>query len=128
MRLFAHLSLVLDTDLPNPLLAELLRTHYPNLVSHQDRLKWLLFGPDSWSIVPIAPPRSPSTPLWDLSGWFKSTGQVDKADAKFKRARWMWYTGALAAMVTYVFASGLVQIEFSEEDTRRRSDALSSAH
>ena len=110
-------------------------------MAHYDRLKWSLFGPDSWSIVPVVPPKTtpsvwadlPSfSPLsWlGLDGGAKTgqsgDGQSEKsaaapkretaAEKAFKRGRWMWYAGALGAMVVYVFGSGLVKIEFGGDD------------
>lgn len=140
LRLFANLSLILDPALPNSLLPAFIQSTYPALVAHYDRLKWSLFGPDSWSIVPVVPPKTASSIWADLPsfsplswlGLSSNTGsdsaggaQGEKsaapkretaAEKAFKRGRWMWYAGALGAMVVYVFGSGLVKIEFGAED------------
>jgi sorting and assembly machinery component 37 len=42
--LFAHLSLLLTPTFPNPLLPDLIRSTYPSLSAHHDRVRSALFG------------------------------------------------------------------------------------
>ncbi len=120
---------MLDTDLPNSLLSDYLKANHPNLVSHQDRLKWLLFGPDSWSIIQVTPPTSSTSwseylPSW--SSWRKSSEAAEgekkddatpkKVENKGKKGRWVWYASAAALMISYVVANGIIKIEFEDED------------
>ncbi|OCF31951.1 hypothetical protein I316_06334 [Kwoniella heveanensis BCC8398] len=132
--LFAHLTFVLTPTLPNPLLPNLLRSSYPTLIEHHDRLLSLLFPSGSWSSVPTIP-RSASQQrkqqsYYDIiSSWIPYNGNgraaashgnggvQGKKDGKsakekqFERGRWLWFAGATVAMIGYLLASGMVQIE-----------------
>jgi len=46
----------------------------------------------------------------------KKKKEVNPAEEKLRKGRWMWYVGAAGLMVAYVFGTGLVQIEFGSED------------
>ena len=136
LQLFANLSLLLDVNLPNALLPNLLKESFPNLVAHHDKLSQRLFGADGWSsIKSTLEVSSTQSTTWreTLSGLNpfdsgsstpKSKKEQDPRDAAFVRGRWMWYLGAAAAMVTYVFASGLISIEIGgdEEDEEEEEE------
>ena len=132
--LFANLTLVLSPTLPNPLLPDLLKSHFPAVVAHHQRVLQVLFpGPESlaWSNIPHIPPVQ-STATWSdylpSSSWFRrpATGRPaeqasekrkkSKAERQFERGRWLWYAAAIGGMVLYVFANGLVKIEFDKVD------------
>lgn len=123
LRLYAHLALLL-TPLPNSLLADLLRSTYPSLVNHHDRISALL--PD----LPRIAPSTPSTSWWDMftsspksESKSKTTTPKTSKDKSFERARWAWFATAGFGMIAYLFASGIVQIEFSEKEEGEWKDA-----
>jgi sorting and assembly machinery component 37 len=119
LRLYAHLALLL-TPLPNPLLADLLRSTYPALVRHHDRISALLPDP------PRIAPSTPSTSWWDMftsSPKSKANSTKTSKDKSFERARWAWFATAGFGMIAYLFASGIVQIEFSEKEEGEWKDA-----
>jgi sorting and assembly machinery component 37 len=121
LRLYAHLALLL-TPLPNPLLADLLRSTYPALVNHHDRISALLPDP------PRIAPSTPSTSWWDMftsspKSKSKTTTTKTSKDKSFERARWAWFATAGFGMIVYLFASGIVQIEFSEKEEGEWKDA-----
>jgi sorting and assembly machinery component 37 len=119
LRLYAHLALLL-TPLPNPLLADLLRSTYPALVRHHDRISALLPDP------PRIAPSTPSTSWWDMftsSPKSKANTTKTSKDKSFERARWAWFATAGFGMIAYLFASGIVQIEFSEKEEGEWKDA-----
>jgi sorting and assembly machinery component 37 len=114
--------MVLSVSLPNPLLARLLDTSYSNLVQHHDRLLAHLFG--SWSsIVRLPDPVTIPTTLWESlkSLWPRANAETEDKkpltdkEKRFQYGRWIWYGFAVGSMVTYLLASGLVKIEFTEE-------------
>jgi sorting and assembly machinery component 37 len=129
LRLYAHLALLL-TPLPNPLLADLLRSTYPALVEHHDRIAALL--PESPRITPSTPTKS----WWDLwpgsssvSGAGSSKPKNTKTtktskDKSFERARWAWFATAGFGLIGYMFAAGIIQIDFGggEEEWRDASE------
>lgn len=135
LKLYAHLALLLSPVLPNPLLANLLRSTYPALTQHHDRLSHLLFPSadpsDLWSSIPRLPRTEARTWSESLSsllptGWqgTPSTAKPEsgkrkaksKKEKEFERARWLWFAGAGLGMVTYLFASGIVSIQFGSDD------------
>jgi sorting and assembly machinery component 37 len=121
LRLYAHLALLL-TPLPNPLLADLLRSTYPALIRHHDRISALLPDP------PRIAPSAPSTSWWDMftsspKSKSKATNPKTAKDKSFERARWAWFATAGFGMLVYLFASGIVQIEFSEKEDGEWKDA-----
>jgi len=119
LRLYAHLALLL-TPLPNSLLADLLRSTYPSLVNHHDRISALLPDP------PRIAPSTPSTSRWDMfssSPKSKTTTPKTSKDKSFERARWAWFATAGFGMIAYLFASGIVQIDFSGEEEGDWKDA-----
>ncbi|WWD17008.1 hypothetical protein CI109_101444 [Kwoniella shandongensis] len=129
LALFAQLTFVLSPTLPNPLLPNLLRSSYPTLIAHHDRLSSVLFPHSSWSAIPCAPrpPKPEPTYLETIQSWWqpesspkpngekKKEGKTPK-EKQFERGRWLWFAGATVAMISYVLASGMVQIDFSGED------------
>ncbi|WWC62209.1 uncharacterized protein I303_104804 [Kwoniella dejecticola CBS 10117] len=138
--LFAQLTFVLTPTLPNPLLPNLIRTAYPSLLSHHDRLLSLLFS-DSWSSAPrtTAPPRSEQSYLESITSFISSpfssssppkTGNGQKKEKKsdqekrFERGRWLWFTGATVAMIGYLITSGMIKIEFGSGDDEEDSDTI----
>lgn len=114
MQLYAHLAVIL-TPLPNPLLADLVQTTYPVLVQLHDRMKASL--PDPPRIDP--PPR---TDTWWDTLTFQSSAAKPKtkpktsSEKKFERGRWAWFAAAGLGMVTYLFASGIVEIDWGGQD------------
>lgn len=143
LALFAQLALVLAPTLPNPLLPNILRSSYPSLVAHHDRVLKRLFS--SWSTVPMVVNQTPTQTTWGetfvswLPGPSKSRIQAPsssstnpKGDSKaqddpsskpktdkqkaFERGRWLWFAGAAVSMVTYLFVSGVVAFEFGDEE------------
>lgn len=141
--LFAQLALVLDTSLPAPLLCDLLLDEYPTLVSHHERM--LEAFPDGWKGVQRLP-APPAPTLWStLSGalpWSSASSSSASVPAstdgeskskderrkeaaqlrKFRYARWAWFAGAGLALVTYVLASGLVDISFDDVNEEDEDD------
>lgn len=125
--LWAQLALVLDTDLPNTLLASFLTEQYPDLVNLHHRVQKTLF-PDGWParLPPPVPPTLTETLTEAVSGWWPFRAAEQPADAeaakkatedtKFKYGRWAWFAGASAALVAYVLLSGIVVIDFGGED------------
>ena len=127
LRLYAHLALLL-TPLPNPLLADLLRSTYPALVKHHDRIAALLPEPPRIAL------STPTKSWWDLWPGSASGSSDPKAksakttktskDKSFERARWAWFATAGLGMIAYLFASGIVQIDFAggEEEWKDASE------
>ncbi|WVF71137.1 hypothetical protein IAT40_005934 [Kwoniella sp. CBS 6097] len=133
LALFAQLTFVLTPTLPNPLLPNLLRSSYPTLVEHHDRLLSLLLPSGSWTSIPTAPrpvSQRKQTYYDMISSWIpyngrsastntngNGNGKDTKKDGKsakekqFERGRWLWFAGATVAMIGYLLASGMVQIE-----------------
>ncbi|WVQ99734.1 hypothetical protein IAU59_006876 [Kwoniella sp. CBS 9459] len=132
--LFAQLTFVLTPTLPNPLLPDILRASYPELIEHHDRLLSLLFPSGSWSSIPIAndgvtrQSQQRKQTYYDMfTSWIPYNGRATsgngvngkeaKKDGKsakekqFERGRWLWFAGATVAMIGYLLASGMVQIE-----------------
>ena len=117
LTLFAQLTLLRSISLPNPLLQNLIKTSFPALEAHHDRVLSVLF-PESpaWSGIPRAPQPAPTqTGIWDsaVSWWAgprtgRSGKSKDEGDEAFIRARWLWYAGAAGAMVTYLWSTGIV--------------------
>ncbi|OWZ35092.1 hypothetical protein LQV05_005965 [Cryptococcus neoformans] len=140
---FAQLAFVLAPTLPNPLLPNVLRSLYPSLVAHHDRLLERLFP--SWSTVPMVMSQTPARITWGetFASWLpgpsrsrnqpssssstdskdNSKGQngcpskpkTDKQKA-FERGRWLWFAGAAVSMVAYLFVSGVIALEFGDEE------------
>ena len=52
----------------------------------------------------------------------KKTSPKSKKERDFERIRWLWFAGAAGGMITYFFASGLVSIDFGEDDGRDEKD------
>lgn len=143
LALFAQLAFVLAPTLPNPLLPNVLRSLYPSLVAHHDRLLERLFP--SWSTVPMVMSQTPARITWGetFASWLpgpsrsqnqpssssstdskdNSKGQngcpskpkTDKQKA-FERGRWLWFAGAAVSMVAYLFVSGVIALEFGDEE------------
>ncbi|KAE8539169.1 hypothetical protein D1P53_004259 [Cryptococcus gattii VGV] len=142
LALFAQLALVLAPTLPNPLLSNSLRSSYPSLVAHHDRVLKRLFS--SWSTVPMVVNQTPTRTTWveTFASWLpgpsksriqppSSSSTNPKGDGKaqddpssklktdkqkaFERGRWLWFAGAAVSMVTYLFVSGVVAFEFGDE-------------
>ncbi|ADV23740.1 Hypothetical Protein CGB_H0470W [Cryptococcus gattii WM276] len=142
LALFAQLALVLAPTLPNPLLSNILRSSYPSLVAHHDRVLKRLFS--SWSTVPMVVNQTPMRTTWveTFASWLpgpsksrtqppSSSSTNSKADGKaqddpssklktdkqkaFERGRWLWFAGAAVSMVTYLLVSGVVAFEFGDE-------------
>ncbi|WWC69888.1 uncharacterized protein I206_103831 [Kwoniella pini CBS 10737] len=128
LALFAQLTFMLTPALPNPLLPNLIRSTYPSLVAHHDRLFSLLFSNSYVSI-----PRTNDTPTSQksylesitsfISAPFSSSSEErnqkgEKKEKKsdqekrFERGRWLWFTGATVAMIGYLLTSGMISIEF----------------
>lgn len=122
--LFAHLTLLLTPDWPNPLLSNLLKSSYPRLVAHHDRIRDQLF-PD-WTVPRIeanpAQSWSDSIRNWSWSASAGSDGpglekrKKSETEKRFERGRWIWFASAAVAMVGYLLASGVVKVEFGDEE------------
>lgn len=136
LALFSQLTLLLSTNLPNPLLETLLRETYPVLVAHHDAVLAAVF-PGGWGAVQrLAPPPQPSVvdslrlslPKWaggagESSGGPELAGadpdEVAKAKQKeqqFAWGRYAWFAGAGIAFITYVLSSGILAIDFGGDD------------
>ena len=114
LRLYAHLALLL-APLPNPLVADLLRSTYPALVDHHDRIAALLPEP------PRIAPSTPSTSWWDMFSSSSSSKSKDvksktSKDRSFDRARWAFFATSGIAMIAYSFAVGIIQIRSISDD------------
>ncbi|KAK8864682.1 hypothetical protein IAR55_001934 [Kwoniella newhampshirensis] len=125
LALFAQLTFILSPTLPNPLLSDTLRLSYPSLTAHHDRLLAVLFPHSSWSAVPCAPrpPVTQSSYLDSVKSWWSSQPTDKKVketkttkEKQFERGRWLWFAGATVAMISYLLASGMVQVEFGGND------------
>ncbi|CED84769.1 Translocase of outer mitochondrial membrane complex, subunit TOM37/Metaxin 1 [Phaffia rhodozyma] len=135
--LFAQLSLILLPPFTQSVIANQIRTTYPNLQAHTLRILSSCFPPESPTVWPH---RDAS--LGRLSAWehakrtIEAVPRVGKAlfgvtsprerpadeieeskkKAAFTRKRWLWFAGVGVTFITYVFASGLVQIGGDEEE------------
>lgn len=49
---------------------------------------------------------------------------MSKRDRDFVTARWLWFAGAGGAMLTYLFATGLVSFDFGDEEDEEEEDGL----
>lgn len=123
--------MVLSVNWPNPLLAELLRSTYPTLVAHHDRVLKKLY-PSGWGAVtrlpePAKPTFTESVRL-SLPAWLGGTAEAKPAERanedpreketarRLRKGRYMWFLGAGLAFISYVVYSGLIQIQFGDEE------------
>ncbi|GMK55206.1 hypothetical protein CspeluHIS016_0202620 [Cutaneotrichosporon spelunceum] len=128
--LFAQLTLVLSVNWPNPLMSHLLRESYPTLVAHHDRVLKKLY-PGEWSSISRQEPESgPSfvdTVRLSLPSWLggpreekKKPESDDPRDIetkkRLKRGRYLWFICAGAAFVSYIIYSGVIQIQFADDE------------
>ena len=131
--LFAHLTLLLTPVWPNPLFVRTLRRSHPSLVAHHDLVFTRLFR-QSWSTVNRLAPLQ-TEPAWYEMFSFgpksseRSTSKTkSRSERDFERGRWLWMAGAAAAMIGYVFASGIVKIKWielgAEEDMEETEETL----
>lgn len=126
LRLYAHLAMIL-TPLPNPLLAELIRSTYPVLVQLHDRIQALLPEPTRIEPTPIQ-----SKSWWETFSFASSSSPATKANPKgkgksasekrFEMGRWAWFATAGVGMITYLFASGIVSIDFEGDADKEGGD------
>ncbi|KAK6909796.1 hypothetical protein I203_103818 [Kwoniella mangroviensis CBS 8507] len=130
--LFARLTSILTPTLPNPLFPNLIRSDYPTLVFHHDRILSLLFQNQTWSSIPrLTTPTSTTQKTYVESFkslFFDSPEQAEESgnkedekkkseqEKKFQRGRWLWFAGASMAMIGYLLGSGIVSFEFASED------------
>ncbi|WVQ77282.1 hypothetical protein IAR50_006966 [Cryptococcus sp. DSM 104548] len=133
LHLFSLLTFLLSPTLPNPFLPSLLRTSYPSLIAHHDRL--LTHLSLDWSSFSLLRPRIAKSPTWaeTLSSYIPGPSSAPKATDKkekekekkektskeksFERGRWLWFAGAAVSMVSYLFWSGIVAYgEFDDEE------------
>ncbi|ODO05059.1 hypothetical protein I350_05672 [Cryptococcus amylolentus CBS 6273] len=132
LHLFSLLTFLLTPSLPNPLLPTLLRTTYPSLVTHHDRL--LTHLSLDWASFPLLRPRIVKAASWGetLSSFIpgpsasastpkktEKEGKKEKTskEKSFERGRWLWFAGAAVSMVSYLFWSGIVAYgEFDDEE------------
>ncbi|WVW84263.1 hypothetical protein I302_106293 [Kwoniella bestiolae CBS 10118] len=140
LALLAQLTFILSPTLPNPLFPNLIRSEYPALVSHHDRLLSLLF-PQSWRSIPrstipsppktsylesftslFSSPPSTSMPATQGSDEEKENKEKSVQEKRFQRGRWLWFAGATVAMVGYLVGSGMVSIEFVSGDEDEDED------
>lgn len=129
--LFAQLTLALSVAWPNPLIADLVRSSYPTLVAHHDRVLKKLY-PGGWGAISrLAPSPQPTLgesvrlylPSW-LGGPSEEKEKKAEADdprdmetkKRLQRGRHMWFLGAGAAFVSYILYSGLIQIQFGDDE------------
>ncbi|WVQ79610.1 hypothetical protein IAT38_001710 [Cryptococcus sp. DSM 104549] len=128
---FSQLTFLLTPTLPNPFLPDFLRASYPSLVAHHDRVLAALF-PLGWPSAPRHARAAAQPSSWSetIASWLPGGGAASaptekekekkgpktKKEVKFERGRWLWFAGATVAMVTYVFASGMLGFEFGDED------------
>ncbi|KAL1411381.1 hypothetical protein Q8F55_002337 [Vanrija albida] len=140
--LFSQLTLVLSTNLPNSLLANLLRETYPVLAAHHDAMRATIF-PGGWGAVRrLAPPSPPSfveslklsLPAWaggsaggsvpDASGLDADELEVKakEKERQFAWGRYAWFAAAGVAFVTYALSSGLLSIDLSGDDLEYDED------
>jgi sorting and assembly machinery component 37 len=119
LRLYAHLALLL-APLPNSLLGDLLRSTYPALVQHHDRISALLPTPTRIAAVESTKSWRDLLPAWSSGSTSKPKATKPKTskEKSFERARWAWFATAGVGMITYLFASGILAIELggSEEE------------
>ncbi|KAF8911986.1 Tom37 C-terminal domain-containing protein [Gymnopilus junonius] len=109
----AHISLLLNPPLPDPLLKDLITTSYPSLASHSQRIYDLAF--QSVKATPVATPKPPS--LWSLiPSWPKRQSvrkPVGKEDVYYDRMTWGFIGLALGSLAAYLFVVGRnTQIKF----------------
>lgn len=103
------------TPLPNPLVADLIKSTYPVLVKLHDRIQALLPEPTR-----IAPPPPESKTWREYLSFGSSTTAESKSkskgkstsEKKFERARWAWFATAGLGMITYLFASGILVLDY----------------
>ncbi|BEI85533.1 hypothetical protein CcaverHIS002_0509340 [Cutaneotrichosporon cavernicola] len=129
--LFAQLTLALSVSWPNPLIADLLRGKYPTLIAHHDRVLKKLY-PGGWSSIsrqaPVMGPSFVSSVRLYLPSWLGGPSEEKKKDPevddprdidtkkRLQRGRYLWFVGAGAAFISYIIYSGLLQIQFSDDD------------
>lgn len=123
--LWSQLSLVLSVEWPNAVLGDLLRSTYPTLVAHHDRVQKKL-GAWPERLATPAPPSVVSSLREYLPSWLGGPASEAKRDAdaqrqaekdkKFRYGRYAWFAGAGIAFITYILASGIVQIDFGDEE------------
>ncbi|KAI0263365.1 hypothetical protein BC834DRAFT_971359 [Gloeopeniophorella convolvens] len=100
--LAAHVLLLVDAPLPDPLLAPLLSNTHPTLLAHARR------------VLAAAAPRTPTlpTPGYSLSAllpypsvrawWARCGAETSAEERRYARARWHWAGLALLGAVGYV--------------------------
>lgn len=130
-RLYSLLAPLLYTELPIDILAGVLRKEFPRLVEHTQRMHAHLWhGERGWAFERVAvwpAPRValPSWPSWAaIKAWARPARAAPKAPAEpapplpptLRYGRWLWAATALLGPVLYIWATGLVQIEYVDED------------
>lgn len=142
-RLYSLLAPLLHAtpSLPMPLLRDLLSAEFPRLVQHTDRMRDTLWGgpavaPDHWAWMRdpdlLKPPSllamlrrgtswSPRS-LWQR--WFKAQSEEAKLPATLRLGRLLWISTALVAPFVWLFVSGIVTIEYVDEDEMARAEQM----
>jgi Glutathione S-transferase, C-terminal domain len=143
---FAHLALLLYPPLPQAVMASLLRSDFPSLVSHTDRMRATLF--------PISTGTEPSSPHWPqirpptsvpLLVTLKSVSQTlissfsdlfpmpsspfpakkrSKEEEEFKKRRLWWATGVVVAFTTFALWNGIVSMPALRFRSTRKGELL----
>ncbi|WFD34309.1 hypothetical protein MCUN1_001148 [Malassezia cuniculi] len=122
--LYAVLAPVLHgPQLPVALLAELLTSEFPRLVEHNERLHQLLWH-DRWAFERVANPAPSPVPdmraviseTWK-SLWTRAPKEAaPPAPLSLRIGRAVWITSAIVGAIAWIFASGIVTIEYIDED------------
>nr|ODN96631.1 hypothetical protein L204_03339 [Cryptococcus depauperatus CBS 7855] len=122
LALYSQLTLILKPTLPSSLFPNIIRKHYPSLVSFHERLAELI----PLSEMPLQAQSLPKQVTWreTFKSWFPMPNSVvqpakevkTSKQRKMERGRWLWFTAAGLSMVTYLFASGIISINLGEEN------------
>ncbi|WFD28916.1 hypothetical protein MNAN1_003932 [Malassezia nana] len=123
-RLYSLLApLVLETW-PVDVLPALLASEFPALVQHTHRMQeYLWHGKRGWAWARDASMTPPASTWWAWPSWPSWPSSRSKApkDARplpptLRWGRMLWIASALIGPVVYLLASGLVVIEFDDEE------------
>ena len=133
-RSYSLLAPMLYSRLPIPLLADLLKNEFPALVAHTDRMHAHLWERDAqWAWhhdFRLGPTVPTLTGLWtdfrrqwlSPSTWRSTAKPSAPLPPTLRWGRLAWMLSALIGPFVYVFLTGLVTIEYVDEDEENEED------
>lgn len=110
-------------ELPVALLPNLLRTEFARLVDHNDRMHALLWSDARWAFERTANPAQSAMPsVSELVAdawrglWTRKPKAAPPAPLSLRIGRALWIAAAIIGPIAWIFATGIVTIEYVDED------------